>query len=81
MLYRTNAQADVLASALRAAGIPYRMHAHADLFGERVVRDLIALFAARPTTRLIGQHSAESPIGRGEGSGGCRRRHWRSRLR
>ena len=42
VLYRTNAQADVLAAALRAAGIPYRMHAHADLFGERVVRDLIA---------------------------------------
>jgi DNA helicase II / ATP-dependent DNA helicase PcrA len=42
ILYRTNAQADVLAAALRSAGVPYRMHAHADLFGERVVRDLLA---------------------------------------
>jgi superfamily I DNA/RNA helicase len=32
VLYRTNAQADVLAAALRGAGIPHRMHAHADLF-------------------------------------------------
>ena len=42
VLYRTNAQADVLAAALRSAGVPYRMHAHADLFRERVVRDLLA---------------------------------------
>jgi len=42
VLYRTNAQADVLAAALRSAGVPYRMHADADLFGERVVRDLVA---------------------------------------
>jgi len=42
VLYRTNAQADVLAAALRGAGVPYRMHAHADLFRERVVRDLLA---------------------------------------
>jgi DNA helicase-2/ATP-dependent DNA helicase PcrA len=42
VLYRTNAQADVLAAALRAAGVPYRLHGHADLFGERVVRDLVA---------------------------------------
>ena len=33
---------DVLAAALRGAGVPYRMHAHADLFRERVVRDLLA---------------------------------------
>ena len=48
VLYRTNAQADVLAAALRAAGVPYRMHAHADLFGERVVRDLIAYLRLGP---------------------------------
>src|SRR6266542_3562726 len=42
VLYRTNAQADVLAAALRGAGLPYRMHAHADLFQDRIVRDLLA---------------------------------------
>jgi DNA helicase-2/ATP-dependent DNA helicase PcrA len=42
VLYRTNAQSDVLVAALRGAGVPYRMHAHADLFRERVVRDLLA---------------------------------------
>jgi DNA helicase-2/ATP-dependent DNA helicase PcrA len=42
ILYRTNSQADVLAAALRSAGVPYRMHGDADLFGERVVRDLLA---------------------------------------
>jgi DNA helicase-2/ATP-dependent DNA helicase PcrA len=42
VLYRTNAQADVLAAALRGAGVPYRMHAHGDLFRDRVVRDLLA---------------------------------------
>jgi DNA helicase-2/ATP-dependent DNA helicase PcrA len=58
VLYRTNAQADVLASALRAAGIPYRMHAHADLFGERVVRDLIAYL------RLANNPSDRTALGR-----------------
>ena len=58
VLYRTNAQADVLAAALRAAGVPYRMHAHADLFGERVVRDLIAYL------RLAHNPSDRSALGR-----------------
>src|SRR5205823_3857579 len=53
VLYRTNAQADVLAAALRAAGVPYRMHGDADLFGERVVRDLVAYLrlARNPSDR------------------------------
>jgi DNA helicase-2/ATP-dependent DNA helicase PcrA len=42
VLYRTHAQADMLAAALRSVGLPYRMHAHADLFSDRVVRDLVA---------------------------------------
>ena len=63
VLYRTNAQADVLASALRAAGIPYRMHAHADLFGERVVRDLIAYLrlANNPADRTALGRIADRP--------------------
>jgi len=58
VLYRTNAQADVLAASLRAAGVPYRMHAHADLFGERVVRDLLAYM------RLSHNPSDRSALGR-----------------
>ena len=42
VLYRTNGQADVLGAALRGAGVPYRMHVHADLFRDRIVRDLLA---------------------------------------
>src|SRR6266545_721897 len=63
VLYRTNAQADVLAAALRAAGIPYRMHAHADLFGERVVRDLIAYLrlANNPADRAALGRIADRP--------------------
>jgi DNA helicase II / ATP-dependent DNA helicase PcrA len=63
VLYRTNAQADVLAAALRAAGVPYRMHAHADLFGERVVRDLIAYLrlAHNPSDRSALARIADRP--------------------
>jgi DNA helicase-2/ATP-dependent DNA helicase PcrA len=42
VLYRTNAQADLVAAALRAAGVPYTRHGHPDLFGTKVVRDAIA---------------------------------------
>jgi DNA helicase-2/ATP-dependent DNA helicase PcrA len=42
VLYRTRAQADVIAGALRSAGLPYSLHGHADLFGTRVVRDVVA---------------------------------------
>jgi DNA helicase II / ATP-dependent DNA helicase PcrA len=41
VIFRSRAQADVLASALRTAGLPYSL-GQADLFGERVVRDLLA---------------------------------------
>src|SRR5713101_54888 len=63
VLYRTNAQADVLAAALRAAGVPYRMHAHADLFGERVVRDLLAYLrlANNPADRAALGRIADRP--------------------
>ncbi len=63
VLYRTNAQADVLAAALRAAGVPYRMHAHADLFGERVVCDLIAYLrlAHNPADRAALGRIADRP--------------------
>jgi len=42
VVFRTRAQADVLAGALRAAGLPYSVHGHADLFSARVVRDVLA---------------------------------------
>ncbi len=42
VLYRTNAQADVAAAALRAAGVPYTRYGHADLFSTKVARDAIA---------------------------------------
>jgi DNA helicase-2/ATP-dependent DNA helicase PcrA len=42
VLFRTRAQADVVASALRAAGVPYALHGHPDVFGARVVRDSLA---------------------------------------
>jgi DNA helicase II / ATP-dependent DNA helicase PcrA len=42
VLYRTNAQADLVAAALRAAGVPYTRHGHPDLFTTKVVRDAIA---------------------------------------
>lgn len=42
ILFRTRAQADVLAGALREAGLPYTLHGQADLFGTRVVRDALA---------------------------------------
>jgi DNA helicase-2/ATP-dependent DNA helicase PcrA len=63
VLYRTNAQADVLAAALRAAGVPYRMHGDADLFGERVVRDLVAYLrlARNPSDRAALARIADRP--------------------
>jgi DNA helicase-2/ATP-dependent DNA helicase PcrA len=63
VLYRTNAQADVLAAALRAAGVPYRMHADGDLFGERVARDLIAYLrlARNPSDRAALARIADRP--------------------
>ena len=63
VLYRTNAQADVLAAALRAAGVPYRMHADTDLFGERVVRDLLAYLrlARNPSDRAALARIADRP--------------------
>jgi DNA helicase II / ATP-dependent DNA helicase PcrA len=63
VLYRTNAQADMLAAALRAAGVPYRLHGHADLFGERVVRDLLAYLrlARNPADRAALCRIADRP--------------------
>jgi len=63
VLYRTNAQADVLVAALRSAGVPYRMHGHADLFGERVVRDLIFYLrlAHNPADRAALSRIADRP--------------------
>src|SRR5712692_8839882 len=63
VLYRTNAQADVLAAAPRSAGVPYRMHANADLFGERVVRDLVAYLrlARNPSDRSALARIADRP--------------------
>src|SRR6266542_4455247 len=63
VLYRTNAQADVLATALRAAGVPYRMHADTDLFGERVTRDFIAYLrlANNPADRAALGRIADRP--------------------
>jgi superfamily I DNA/RNA helicase len=42
VLYRTNAQARTFADALRAAGLPVRARAGADLFTRRAVRDALA---------------------------------------
>jgi DNA helicase-2/ATP-dependent DNA helicase PcrA len=42
VLFRTNAQARTLALALRAAGLPLRVRADADLFGQPEVRDAVA---------------------------------------
>ncbi len=42
VLFRTRQQADVVAGALRGAGLPYRLHGHGDLFATRVVRDVLA---------------------------------------
>jgi DNA helicase-2/ATP-dependent DNA helicase PcrA len=42
VLFRTRAQADVVASALRTAGVPYALHGNPDVFGARVVRDALA---------------------------------------
>jgi DNA helicase-2/ATP-dependent DNA helicase PcrA len=41
VIFRSRAQADILVSALRAAGLPYTL-GHGDLFSERVVRDVLA---------------------------------------
>ena len=63
VLYRTNGQADVLAAALRAAGVPYRMHGDGDLFGERVTRDLVAYLrlARNPSDRAALARIADWP--------------------
>ncbi len=63
VLYRTRAQVDTLASALRSAGIPYSMHAHADLFRQRVVRDILAYLrlACNPGDRLALARALEAP--------------------
>jgi DNA helicase II / ATP-dependent DNA helicase PcrA len=42
VLYRTNGQAEALALALRAHGLPYRVLGRGDFFGRREVRDLVA---------------------------------------
>jgi DNA helicase II / ATP-dependent DNA helicase PcrA len=59
VLFRTRAQADVIASALRAAGLPYTLHGHADLFGSRVVRDALAYLrlALNPGDRAARRHA------------------------
>jgi DNA helicase-2/ATP-dependent DNA helicase PcrA len=53
VLFRTRAQADVVASAMRAAGLPYRMGGYVDLFATRVVRDALAYLrlAVNPSDR------------------------------
>jgi len=63
VLYRTNSQADLLAAALRAAGVPYRMHGDGDLFGERVTRDLVAYLrlARNPADRSALARIADRP--------------------
>ena len=42
VLFRTNAQARVLALSLRAIGVPFRARADADLFAQPEVRDMVA---------------------------------------
>jgi len=63
VLYRTHAQVDILASALRSAGIPYTMRGHADLFRQRVVRDILAYLrlASNPGDRLALVRALEAP--------------------
>ena len=63
VLYRTRAQVDILASALRSAGIPYTMHGQADLFRQRVVRDILAYLrlACNPGDRLALARAMEAP--------------------
>ena len=53
VIFRTRAQADVVAGALREVGLPYNLHGHADLFGTRVVRDCLAYLrlATNPADR------------------------------
>ena len=63
VLYRTRAQVDILASALRSAGVPYTMRGHADLFRQRVVRDILAYLrlAYNPGDRLALARALEAP--------------------
>jgi DNA helicase-2/ATP-dependent DNA helicase PcrA len=63
VLYRTRTQADGLASALRAAGVPYRTRGHADLIGQRAVRDVLAYLrlAWNPADRLALVRALEVP--------------------
>jgi len=63
VLYRTGAQVDVLTTALRSAGVPYTMHGHADLFRQRVVRDILAYLrlACNPGDRVALARALEAP--------------------
>ncbi len=63
VLYRTRAQVDILASALRSAGVPYTTHGHADLFRQRVVRDILAYLrlAYNPGDRLALARALDAP--------------------
>ncbi len=63
VLYRTRAQVDILASALRSAGVPNTTHGHADLFRQRVVRDILAYLrlAYNPGGRLAMARALDAP--------------------
>jgi DNA helicase-2/ATP-dependent DNA helicase PcrA len=63
VLYRTRAHLDVLTSALRAEGVPYTMPGHGDLFGHRVVRDVLAYvrLASNPSDRPALARVLEAP--------------------
>ncbi|HET6319360.1 MAG TPA: ATP-dependent helicase, partial [Chloroflexota bacterium] len=63
IIFRTRAQADVLAAALREAGLPYQTSAHADLFATRVVGDTLAYLrlAANPGDRVALMRVVDRP--------------------
>jgi DNA helicase-2/ATP-dependent DNA helicase PcrA len=63
VIFRTRAQADVLAGALRDAVLPYHIHGKADLFETRVVRDILAYLrlAISPTDRAALQRIVDVP--------------------
>jgi DNA helicase-2/ATP-dependent DNA helicase PcrA len=63
VIFRTSAQSDVVASAMREAGLPYQLHGHADLFGTRAVRDSIAYLrlAANPADRAALMRIVDTP--------------------
>jgi DNA helicase-2/ATP-dependent DNA helicase PcrA len=62
VVFRTRAQADVFAAALRSAGLPYNL-GHADLFGTRVVRDVLAYLrlAVNPGDRTALARIVDTP--------------------